>query len=135
MIDENDIVPNLNNKLITLENGFIPLIKSRGIKFVHLNIHSLTSKIDELNLIWKNSPFDVIALSETLCDDTINDSEACTPILIGAFYRPPNVTIDFFDKLDSNPPTQLRSRILWQDNLYLFGYDKELLWMTEKRGY
>ena len=77
MIDENDLVPNLINKSVPLENGSIPLMKSRGIKFAHLNIQSLTSKIDELKLILKNSPFDVIALSETLCDDTINDSEAC----------------------------------------------------------
>ena len=151
--DDDDVVPNFPNKSILLENGSIPLIKSRGIKFAHLNIHSLTSKNDELKLILKNSPFDVIALSETLCDNTIIDSEVCLddfvllrkdrnrhgggvavliskrfdykrrddlchqdleclwvelhyphkpPILIGAFYRPPNATTEFFDKLDSN---------------------------------
>ena len=51
-----------------LDNGSIPRIKTKGIQFAHLNIHSLVSKIDELQIWLKHRPFDVICLNETLCD-------------------------------------------------------------------
>ena len=54
-----------------LDNGSIPRIKTKGIKFAHLNIHSLVSKIDELQILLKHRPFDVICLNETLYDSSI----------------------------------------------------------------
>ncbi|XP_038047487.1 uncharacterized protein LOC119721478 [Patiria miniata] len=58
-----------------LVEGSIPPIKTKGIKCGHLNIHSLVSKIDELRLLLKHRPFDVICLNETLCDSSISDEE------------------------------------------------------------
>ena len=69
---ENSLQKTLLNDL---ENGAIPKLKQRGLKFAHLNIHSLVSKIDELRYLLKNSPFDVIGLNETLCDSLIPNSE------------------------------------------------------------
>ena len=63
------------NRLHDLENGSIPTIHKRGIKFSHLNIHSLIYKIDELKILLSNNPFDIICLNETLCDSSIPDSE------------------------------------------------------------
>ena len=58
-----------------LVNGSIPPLKTKGIKFGHLNIHSLVKKIDSLRILLKNKPFDVISFNETLCDFTVSDSE------------------------------------------------------------
>ena len=140
------------NGLSELINGSIPPIKTKGVKFGHLNIHSIVTKIDELRLLLKHRPFDVLCLNETLCDSTISDEEIsidgfsllrndrtrhgggvaiyisnnfkhtrrhniepdmleCVltevkysnykpPIIVGAFYRPPNTSVDFFDKFD-----------------------------------
>ena len=60
-----------------LDHGSIPHIKTKGIKFAHLNIHSLVSKIDELRVLLKHRPFDVICFNETLCDSSISDDEIC----------------------------------------------------------
>ena len=60
---------------MTSKNSGIPRIKIKGIKFAHLNIYSLVSKIDELLL--KHRLFDVICLNETLCDTSISNDEIC----------------------------------------------------------
>ena len=52
----------------------VPSLKSKVIKFAHLNIRSLVSKIDELSHICAYT-FDIIGVNETLCDHTISDSE------------------------------------------------------------
>ena len=55
------------------------VFKKRGLHFVHLNINSLSSKIEELRQIAKNTNSAVIGLSETKLDKTIFDSEVSIP--------------------------------------------------------
>ena len=79
-------------RLILLLSGDINLIsgptqisetwsvfKKRGLHFVHLNINSLPSKIEELRQIAKNTNSAVTGLSETKLDKTIFDSEVSIP--------------------------------------------------------
>ena len=49
--------------------------KQRGLHFLHLNINSLLSKIDELREIAKVSRAAVIGISESKLDDTVLDGE------------------------------------------------------------
>ena len=49
----------------------ISIFKKRGLHFVHLNINSLPSKIEELRQIAKDTNSAVIGLSETKLDKTI----------------------------------------------------------------
>ena len=62
-------------KINQLVSGSVPRFRNRGLKFAHLNIHSLVAKIDELRLLLRNASFDVIGLNETFCDSMIDDSE------------------------------------------------------------
>ena len=55
------------------------VFKKRGLHFVHLNINSLPSKIEENRQIAKDANSTVIGLSETKLDKTIFDSETSTP--------------------------------------------------------
>ena len=55
------------------------VFKKRGLHFVHLNINSLPSKIEELRQIAKDTNSAVIGLSETKLDKTIFDSEIYIP--------------------------------------------------------
>ena len=55
------------------------VFKKRGLHFVHLNINSLPSKIEELRQITKNTNSAVIGLSETKLDKTIFDFEVSIP--------------------------------------------------------
>mgnify|MGYP001792126289 FL=1 len=49
--------------------------QQKGLHFIHLNINSLLSKIDELREIAKNSNAAVIGITETKVDSSIFDSE------------------------------------------------------------
>ena len=49
--------------------------KKRGMHFIHLNIHSLLPKIDEICYIAKLTNATVIGLSETKLDNTVWCSE------------------------------------------------------------
>ena len=55
------------------------VFKKRGVHFVHLNINSLPSKIEELRQIAKGTNSAVIGLSETKLDKTIFDPEISIP--------------------------------------------------------
>ena len=55
------------------------VFKKRGLHFVHLNINSLPSKIEELRQIAKNTNSAVIGLSKTKLDKIIFDSEVSVP--------------------------------------------------------
>ena len=55
------------------------VFKKRGLHFVHLNINSLPSKIEELRQIAKYTNSAVTGLSETKLDKTIFDSEVSIP--------------------------------------------------------
>ena len=55
------------------------VFKKQELHFVHLNINSLPSKIEELRQIAKNTNLAVIGLSETKLDRTTFDSEVSIP--------------------------------------------------------
>ena len=55
------------------------VFKKRGLHFVHLDINSLPSKIEEFRQIAKDTNSAVIGLSETKLDKTIFDSEISIP--------------------------------------------------------
>ena len=64
---------------VSLVDGAIPRPKARGIRFAHINVHSLRSKLDQLNYLLVKSPYDVICINETLCDDLIDDDQLVIP--------------------------------------------------------
>ena len=72
-----------SNERIDYQLDSLPEIKSdawnifqkRGMHFIHLNINSLLSKIDEICLIAKLTNATVIGLSELKLDDTVWSSE------------------------------------------------------------
>ena len=53
--------------------------KNRGLHFIHININSLYSKIDEVRDIVFRTKAAVIGISESKLDDTFNDSEVKIP--------------------------------------------------------
>ena len=69
-VEPEQLPPSLS-QMKDLVNGCIPPLQTKGIKYGHLNIHSLVQKIDALRIL----PFDVISFNETLCDFTVSDSE------------------------------------------------------------
>ena len=66
--------PNRTNDHLT-EN--LKVFKNRGFHFIHLNINSLLSKIDELRELVKASNATVVGITESKLDDSINDCEIC----------------------------------------------------------
>ena len=57
------------------EDGSIPVISKSGFRICHLNVNSIPNKIDEIKYMLKNSPFDIVAFTETHCDDSVSDRE------------------------------------------------------------
>ena len=53
------------------------VFKNRGLRFIHLNISSLLSKIDGLREIVKASNATAVGITESKLDDSINDYEIC----------------------------------------------------------
>ena len=51
------------------------ILNSKGLHFIHLNVNSLLTKIDELSFIDKCSNAALIGITETKLDNTIDDSE------------------------------------------------------------
>ena len=51
------------------------IFQNRGLHFIHLNINSLLSKIDELRLIAKKSKATIIGITESKLDGTVLDGE------------------------------------------------------------
>lgn len=51
------------------DEGSIPFMSKSGLRICHLNVNSIPNKIDE------NSPFDIVAFTETHYDDTVSDNE------------------------------------------------------------
>ena len=66
--------PNRTNHQLT-EN--LKVFKNRGLHFIHLNINSLLSKIDELRELVRASNTTVVGITESKLDDSINDCEIC----------------------------------------------------------
>ena len=69
---------NLNPRPAQISES-LSVFKKRGLHFVHLNLKSLPSKIEELRRIPKNTNSAVIGLSETKLDKAIFDSEISIP--------------------------------------------------------
>ena len=44
----------------------------KGFKLLHLNVRSLTKKIDQLRIMFEESKLDVITLSETWLNESVN---------------------------------------------------------------
>jgi hypothetical protein len=47
----------------------------KGTHIVHLNIHYLFPKIDEIKLLLSNHDIDILCLSETFLNDTYSENE------------------------------------------------------------
>ena len=52
--------------------NFHTLHQMKGLKLVHINIRSLFPKIDQLRIILENSPIDIITLSETWLNTSVD---------------------------------------------------------------
>ena len=59
--------PNGTNHRLTED---LKVFKNRGLHFIHLNINSLLSKIDELREIVKASHVTVLGITESKLDDS-----------------------------------------------------------------
>ena len=59
--------PNRTNHQLTED---LKVFKNRGLHFIHLNINSLLSKIDELREIVKASNVTVLGITESKLDDS-----------------------------------------------------------------
>ena len=59
--------PNRTNHQLTED---LKVFKNRGLHFIHLNINSLLSKIDELREIVKPSNVTVLGITESKLDDS-----------------------------------------------------------------
>ena len=55
----------------------LKVFKNRRLHFIHFNINSLLSKIDELREIVKTSNATVVGITESKLDDSVNDCEIC----------------------------------------------------------
>ena len=67
---------------VGLNPGFRRLVdvNTRGLKVAHLNVRSLRNKVDLLRLEqFDDIAIDVLTLSETWLDSSIQDSEICLP--------------------------------------------------------
>ena len=51
------------------------VFNNEGLHFLHLNVNSLPSKIDEIKMIALKSNATIIGITETKLDNTIKDSE------------------------------------------------------------
>ena len=63
------------DSLSEVSNDAYNIFQKRGMLFIHLNINSLLSKIDEICYIAKLTNATVIGLSETKLDNTVLSSE------------------------------------------------------------
>ena len=70
-IEETEI---LNISTLSYTNNW-EIFNKRGLHFIHLNINSILSKIDELRLIAQNSKATIIGISESKIDETVLDGE------------------------------------------------------------
>ena len=62
------------NSLSVVSDDACKIFQKRGMNFIHLNINSLLSKIDEIRYIAKLTNATVIGLSETKLDNTVLSS-------------------------------------------------------------
>ena len=53
-------------------DSFGDLEKSKGFKLVHLNVRSIPKKIDQLRILLDNAKLDVLTISETWLNKSIN---------------------------------------------------------------
>ncbi|WP_143217082.1 endonuclease/exonuclease/phosphatase family protein, partial [Acinetobacter baumannii] len=51
----------------------------KGLRLAHLNVRSIFHKLDELQLIMENKPFDILTISETWLSDNIPTNEINIP--------------------------------------------------------
>ena len=70
-----EIVVDADTMNLSIEDDKWLPFKKRGLHFIHLNINSLLSKIDELREIAKVSRAAVIGITESKLDDSVMDGE------------------------------------------------------------
>ena len=68
--------PGPNQNFSISDNKFEPFCK-RGLHFLHININSLLSKIDELRDIVSRTKPAVLGITESKLDSSVNDQEVC----------------------------------------------------------
>ena len=65
----------LNAYVTNSQNSSEPWFRSKGLKIVHLNIHYLYPKLDEIKLLLSNQDIDILCLCETFLNDTFSNNE------------------------------------------------------------
>ena len=60
-----------------MDNHVIELLRTKGIKMVHINVRSLFNKIDQIRTMFNG--FDVIIISESWLTPAIPDSSIAIP--------------------------------------------------------
>ena len=71
-------IPNIVNDFVN-DLPIKRLLKSKGFKVAHLNIASIPMHLDELKVLMKDKPVDVLSINETRLDDTIDNEEVRIP--------------------------------------------------------
>ena len=65
----------LNNKQCKTDDNFEPWFQQKGVHIVHLNIHYLYPKLDEIKLLLSSQNIDILCLCETFLNDSFSSSE------------------------------------------------------------
>ena len=55
------------------------VLPKKGLRIAHLNICSLLHKVQEVSTLLSNNNLNIMAISETHLDATVNDSEVAVP--------------------------------------------------------
>ena len=64
-----------NEEVIDSRHSFKPWFSKKGLKIVHLNIHYLYPKLDEIKLTLSKQDIDILCLCETFLNDTFSENE------------------------------------------------------------
>lgn len=95
----------------------------KGLKITHVNIQSITNKIDHVNLLLHNNNIDVLCLTETWLSDSIDDSEL--KINNYSFCRLDRLN----DKSHGGILCYVKDGISFKQNTDLYVSDVEALWI------
>ena len=73
MVDNSSFVYNVD--VAHTQCSFKPWFSEKGLKIVHLNVHYLYPKLDEIKIILANQNIDILCLSETFLNNTFSNNE------------------------------------------------------------
>lgn len=74
-LDDSDEDRNIPSNNVPTTEETIELKRLKGITMAHLNTRSLVNKIDELRLFFQGNKIDILTISETWLDGSIEDGE------------------------------------------------------------